>query len=95
MRRPLTVATIALATLAAPAACDASYGNGAQIVSADFDRLEQGDDATTFAAISADGRHVAIQTRARNFFADADPDPPGRYRAGGVFRFDLATRRQR
>ena len=29
---------------------------------------EQGDAATVFAAISADGRYVAIQTRARNFF---------------------------
>ncbi|MEX2105302.1 MAG: hypothetical protein WD810_00235 [Solirubrobacterales bacterium] len=70
----------------------AFYGNGAQIVSADFDRLEQGDAATVFAAISADGRYVAIQTRARNFFADDDPDPPGQYRAGGIFRFDLATK---
>ncbi len=35
---------------------------------------------------------MAIETRARNFFADGDSDPPGRYRAGGVFRFDLQTR---
>jgi Tol biopolymer transport system component len=77
--------------LLAPTSAAAFYGYGAQIVSADFARGEQGDDATTFAAISADGRYVAIQTRARNFFADDDPDPPGRYRAGGVFRFDLAT----
>ena len=81
-----------------PAGAGASYGNaadggdGAQLVSADFARLEQGDDSTVFAAISADGRYVAIQTRARNFFADDDPDPPGQYRAGGVFRFDLATK---
>lgn len=82
---------IALAALAAaalvPAAASAFYGHGAQIVSADFERLEQGDDTTDFAAISANGRYVAIQTRARNFFDD--PDPPGQYRAGGVFRFDL------
>jgi hypothetical protein len=82
-----------LLALAAPASSAASFGNGAQIVSADFDRLEQGDAATAFAAISGDGRYVAIQTQARNFFADDDPDPPGRYRAGGVFRFDLETRR--
>lgn len=75
-----------------PASASAFYGYGAQIVSADFVRGEQGDDATVFAAISADGRYVAIQTRARNFFADDDPDPPGHYRAGGVFRFDLATK---
>lgn len=81
-----------------PASAAALYGNvadgvpGAQLVSADYARLEQGDDATDFAAISADGRYVAIQTRARNFFADGDPDPPGQYRAGGLFRFDLQTR---
>ena len=74
-----------------PRGAAAFYGYGAQIVSADFARGEQGDDATVFAAISADGRYVAIQTRARNFFADDDPDPPGEYRAGGVFRFDLET----
>lgn len=93
--RPLRLASaaIALTALAAPAGATAFYGNGAQVVSADFGRLEQADDTTTFAAISADGRYVAIQTRARNFFADDDPDPPGRYRLGGIFRFDLGTRR--
>lgn len=79
--------------LALPAVAPAYYGEGAQIVSADFGRQEQGDDASVFAAISADGRYVAVQTRARNFFADDDPDPPGFYRAGGIFRFDLATKR--
>jgi hypothetical protein len=85
---------VALAALAGPLTppAGAFYGNGAQIVSADFDRLEQGDDTTTYAAISGSGRYVAIQTRARNFFADDDADPPGAYRAGGVFRFDLETR---
>ena len=84
--------------LVSPASTAAFYGNaadgvaGAQLVSADYARLEQGDDSTVFAAISADGRYVAIQTRARNFFADDDPDPPGQYRTGGVFRFDLETR---
>jgi hypothetical protein len=87
-------ASLAAATLvlfAAPTA-DAFYGNGAQIVSADFGRLEQGDDTTTYATIASDGRYVAIQTRARNFFADDDPDPPGQVRVGGIFRFDLVTR---
>lgn len=83
---------LAVALVVAPASAQAFYGYGAQVVSADFERLEQGDDATTFAAISADGRYVAIQTRARNFFADDDPDPPGRYRVGGIFRFDLETK---
>jgi hypothetical protein len=91
------LAAAALALLPPPPA-PAFYGDGstggpgAQIVSADFERLEQGDDATVFAAISANGRYVAIQTRARNFFNDDDPDPPGQYRAGGVFRFDLQTK---
>ncbi len=84
---------VALAGLVLPGPAEAFYGYGAQVVSADFQRLEQGDDATTFAAISADGRYVAIQTRARNFFADDDPDPPGYYRAGGIFRFDLESKR--
>lgn len=90
MRRAIVAAALAL-LLVAPASASAFYGYGAQIVSADFARGEQGDGATAFAAISADGRYVTIQTRARNFFADDDPDPPGRYRAGGIFRFDLAT----
>jgi hypothetical protein len=89
---PSVVACLAAAVLAlflVPASAEAFYGYGAQIVSADFVRLEQGDDATSFAAIAAGGRYVAIQTRARNFFADDDPDPPGKFRAGGIFRFDL------
>lgn len=91
-RAALAILTaISLLTGFAPGA-GASYGDGAQIVSADFQRLEQGDDTTDFAAISADGRYVAIQTRARNFFGDGDPDPPGGYRAGGIFRFDLTTK---
>lgn len=78
--------------LAAPGPAGAFYGNGAAIISADFGRLEQGDDTSVFAAISGNGRYVAFQTRARNFFADDDPDPPGRFRAGGIFRADLQTR---
>jgi hypothetical protein len=92
------LAAAALLVLTAPAPAFAFYGDattgngGAELVSADYARLEQGDDATVFAAISSDGRYVAIQTRSRNFFADDDPDPLGQYRAGGVFRFDLQTR---
>ncbi len=87
-----------LLLLAFPASAGAFYGNdadhlpGAQLVSADYARLEQGDETTVFAAISGDGRYVAVQTRARNFFADDDPDPPGQYRAGGVFRFDIQSK---
>jgi hypothetical protein len=94
----LLFALTTLAALILPTSALAFYGDaarggaGAELVSADYSRLEQADDSTVFAAISADGRYVAIQTRARNFFADDDPDPPGLYRAGGVFRFDLQTR---
>lgn len=94
-RRPRLFAAAvlnALVLLLGTVPASAFYGDGAQLVSADFVRLEQGDDTTDFAAISADGRYVAIQTRARNFFADDDPDPSGRYRAGGVFRFNLTTK---
>jgi Tol biopolymer transport system component len=85
-------ASVVLALWAFPPAAAAWYGDGAQIVSADFGRLEQGDDASQFAAVAAGGRYVAIQTRARNFFADDDPDPAGQVRVGGIFRFDRDTR---
>lgn len=96
-RLPLLAFTLALLALLLPASSTAFYDNGfdrvagAFLVSADYSRLEQGDDTTRFAAISADGRYVAIETFSRNFFADDDPDPPGEYRAGGLFRFDLQT----
>lgn len=89
MRRIAALLLLAALALFAPPAAVAFYGEGAQIVSADFERQEQGDDTTDFAAISANGRYVAVQTRSRNFFAADDPDPPGRYRAGGIFRFDM------
>lgn len=84
-------AAVAAALAAWPAAAPAFYGNGASIVSASFERLEQGDDGSSSAAISRSGRYVAFQTQATNFFPDDDPDPPGRLRAGGIFRRDLAT----
>ncbi len=94
----LISAAATLSALSLPTPALAGFGNaadgveGAQLVSADYARLEQGDDTTRFAAISGDGRFVAIQTRARNFFADGDADPAGQYRAGGIFRFDLTAR---
>jgi len=91
-RRIALGAAAGVVALAAPAPALAYYTDGAQIVSADFGRLEQGDDTSLFTAISGSGRYVALQTRARNFFADDDPDPPGQFRAGGIFRFDLETR---
>jgi hypothetical protein len=88
--RRAILAALALALLqAAPAA--ASYGNGAHIVSASYERGEQADDVSIFGDVSADGRYVAFHTRARNLFADDDPDPPGQFRVGGIFRHDLAT----
>ena len=95
MRRALAIACAGAMTAALGPEAEVAhgfYGFGAQVVSADFQRLEQGDDATTYAAVSGGGRYVAIQTRARNFFADDDPDPPGDYRMGGLFRFDLETK---
>jgi Tol biopolymer transport system component len=97
-RRKAGLALAVLLSALTPPTAAAFYDNGfdavpgAFLVSADYNRLEEGDDATSFAAISADGRYVVFQTRARNFFADEDADPAGRYRAGGVFRFDLGTR---
>ncbi len=94
----LIAAAATLFVLMAPTGATAYYGNaadgtaGAQLVSADYRRLEQADATTRFAAISADGRYVALDTFARNFFADDDPDPPGKFRSGGIFRFDLQTR---
>jgi hypothetical protein len=79
------------AVLASASAAAGFYGHGAQIVSAHFGRLEPADDATQYATVSADGRYVVFQTRARNFFADDDADPPGQFRAGGIFRMDLQT----
>ena len=60
-------------------------------MSASPERREQGDAATTRVDISGDGRFVVFETRARNFFADNDPEPPGAFREGGVFRRDLVT----
>ncbi len=75
--------------LAVPAVSTAYIAPGARIVSASLDRLEQADDTTTQVALSGDGRYAAFTTRARNFFDDADPDPVGQFRSGGIFRRDL------
>lgn len=77
--------------IAAPAASGAYFEPGARIVSASFERREQADDQTLAAVISADGNFVVFQTRARNLYPDGDPDPPGEYRVGGLFRTNLAT----
>jgi Tol biopolymer transport system component len=90
-RFPLSLTLAVALTGALPVPATAFYGNGADLVSASFTRLEQGDDASTFGDLSDDGRFVAIQSRATNFFADDDPDPPERVRQGGIFRHDRTT----
>ncbi|HEU4701387.1 MAG TPA: hypothetical protein VFS37_02815 [Conexibacter sp.] len=89
MRRGL-LAAAALLALAAPAA--ASWGPGAELASVDWGRLEQANGGSVAVDVSGDGRYVVFQTRASNFFADGDADPPGRVRQGGVFRYDRVTR---
>ena len=94
MRRVVVTGLAALccaATLLAPGRADAFYGNGAQIASVSLDRLEQADDDSFVPSMSADARYVVFDTRARNFFADDDPDPRGQYRAGGIFRRDMQS----
>lgn len=81
-----------IALLLTAATASAHWGPGADLVSVDWQRLEQGDGASTAVDVSGDGRYVVFQTRAANFFADDDPDPPGRIRRGGIFRYDRSTR---
>lgn len=83
----------AATALVAPAAAAAFVAPGATPVSVSLERREQADDASQFADLASEGRFVVFQTQARNFFADDDPDPPGRFRRGGVFRRDLDTGR--
>jgi Tol biopolymer transport system component len=100
MRRLAGTLAVLLALLVPPGARaaygPASGGLGADIVSINNASDEQGDGASSDAAISADGRYVIFQTKASNFFADdgvagADPDPPGVIRQGGIFRYDRLT----
>jgi hypothetical protein len=90
-RRLRLLLPLGLLWLVGAADARAFYPDGASIVSAHFGRLEQADDGSQFAAMSGDGRYVVYQTRARNLYADDDPDPPGRFRVGGIFRFEIAT----
>lgn len=100
IRRAALLAVVLLGA-APPGAADAIYGPtagglGADIVSVDNAANEQGDNPTTDAAISANGRYVVFQTQATNFFADdgvagGDPDPAGVERQGGIYRYDRVT----
>ena len=90
-RLVLAAMAVLCAGMSLTASAPAYYGIGAKVVSAHFGRLEQADDSTQYAAVSGDGRYVVFQTRARNLYADDDPDPPGRARVGGIFRMEPAT----
>ena len=91
-RRPAIAAAAAVLGLVLPGGRRRTTARARRSCRRRSQRLEQGDDTTTFAsAVCADGRYVAVQTRARNLFADDDPDPAGQYRVGGIFRFDLET----
>lgn len=89
VRAIVVTAWLALAAAFPAAAAAGGFPDGASIASASLERLEQGDDSTTVAAISADARYVVFDTRATNFYPDGDADPPNATRAGGVFRRDL------
>lgn len=90
MTRRVVLAMFVAGCVWAPEA-SAFFANGATIASASLARQEQADDTTLNALVSGDGRYVVFQTRARNFFADDDPDPVGQFRSGGVFRRDLVS----
>lgn len=89
----LTAVAGVLVVLTSAATAEGYYGRGASIVSASYERLEQADAVSRFGDVSGDGRYVVFQTRARNLFSDLDPDPPGRFRVGGIFRHDLTSGR--
>ncbi|MBU6338223.1 MAG: hypothetical protein KGR19_10495, partial [Acidobacteria bacterium] len=93
---PVAIAAAVAATAvpggaAAPPGASAYFAPGAQIVSVSPEKREQADASTSAVDISDDGRYVVFQTRARNLFDDSDPDPPGQFRVGGIFRRDLQT----
>jgi Tol biopolymer transport system component len=89
-RAALFLTAVIAAFAAAGGGAEAAWEQ-AQIVSSSPERFEQGDDTTRAVALSLDGRYAAFETRARNFFADDDPDPPGHFREGGIFRRNLAS----
>src|SRR5262249_42223714 len=78
--------------LALPVATARAYvGPGALIASASLEIREQGDDGSSNADLSADGRYVVFDTRARNLYPADFVDPPGQPYEGGVMRRDLQT----
>jgi WD40-like Beta Propeller Repeat len=91
---PATALALLVVSLALglPGVAGAQWGPGAELASVDWGKLEQANGAATAVDVSGDGRFVVFQTRASNFFADGDADPPGRIRQGGIFRYDRTTR---
>jgi hypothetical protein len=96
------VVALSLAPAAEAIYGPAAGGFGADIVSIDNASDEQGNASTVDADVSADGRYVVFQTRATNFFEDdggivgahgveADVEPSGTLREGGIFRYDRIT----
>jgi len=85
-RSALLAGGAVLLALGGAAPARAFYGNGAKIMSANLATDEEGDSPSTFGAISQDGRFVAMDTQATNFYDASDPDPAGQFRIGGVFR---------
>ncbi|WP_028062513.1 PD40 domain-containing protein [Solirubrobacter soli] len=90
MRRLLGVV---LVVLALPVAAQAYVPPGATIVSASLELREQGDEPSGAPDISADGRFVVFETRARNLFGPDFADPRGAHYDGGVMRRDVASGR--
>ena len=78
--------------LAVPVAAGAYVAPGATIVSASLELREQGDEASSAPDISADGRYVVFETRARNLFGPDFSDPARRALRG---RRDAARDRDR
>ena len=80
-----------------PPAPAAFYGNAATAAAAPSSSppTTRGSSRATTRPTSRRSPPTAATSRSRpaprNFFADDDPDPPGQFRAGGIFRFDLQT----
>jgi Tol biopolymer transport system component len=92
MSRPRRrAAALALAVLPALAAAPAAQARWTQpvLVSASPTEQAQAGVVADEVDVSADGRYVVFRTGSRNLFDD--PEPPGAFRQGGIFRKDLLT----
>ena len=82
---------VLLLLLVVPVAARAYIAPGATLASASLELREQGDEASSAPDLSADGRYVVFETRARNLFGPDFTDPPGAHYEGGVMRRDIAS----